>query len=93
MGLQVIDRHLGGPEAQLLGAEVDPVPTGLTPCPLGPAAFTHHVVAEVLASARGERSAPLQVDRCLIDVGDEVERSRRGSWEREEGEKGTGFER
>lgn len=82
MSLQVIDRHLGGPEAQLLGAEVDPVPTGLTPCPLGPAAFTHHVVAEVLASARGEGGAPLQVDRRLIDIGDEVERSRRGPWDR-----------
>lgn len=82
MGLQVVDRHLGGPEAQLLGAEVDPVPTGLTPCPLGPTAFTHHVVAEVLASARGEGGAPLQVDRRLIDIGDEVERGRRGPWHR-----------
>lgn len=74
VGLQVVDGHAGSLQAQLLGAEVDAVPAGLAAPALGPAALAHHVVGEVLASSRAQGGAPLQVDRGLVHVGDEIER-------------------
>lgn len=51
VGLQLIDGHPGSLQAQLLGAEVDAVTTGLTTPAIGPAALTHHIVCQVLASS------------------------------------------
>lgn len=80
MGLQLVDGHPGSLQAQLLGAEVDAVPAGLTAPAVGPAALTHHVVRQVLASARAPGRAPLQVYRGLVHFRDEVGGRRRRSY-------------
>lgn len=49
--LQLIDGHPGALQAQLLGAEVDAVATGLTAAAVGPATLAHHIVCQVLASS------------------------------------------
>lgn len=77
VGLQLVDGHPGPLQAQLLGAEVDAVAAGLAAAAVGPAALAHHVVRQVLASARAPRRAPLQVHRGLVHVGDEVDGRRR----------------
>lgn len=77
--LQLVDGHPGALQAQLLGAEVDAVAAGLAAPAVRPAALAHHVVGQVLASARAARRAPLQVHRGLVHVGDEVDGRRRGT--------------
>lgn len=74
VGLQLIDGHPGSLQAQLLGAEVDAVTTGLTAPTVRAAALTDHVICQVLASSWAPGWAPLQVYRCLIHIGDEVDR-------------------
>ncbi len=80
VGLQLIDGHPGSLQAQLLGAEVDAVTTGLTAPAVGPAAFTHDIVCQVLASSGAPGWTPLQVHGGLIHIGDEVDRRRRRAW-------------
>lgn len=80
VGLQLVDGHPGSLQAQLLGAEVNAVAAGLTAPAVGPAALTHHVVCQVLASSWAEGRAPLQVYRGLVHIGDEVGGCRRRAY-------------
>lgn len=80
MRLQLVDGHPGSLQAQLLRAEVDVVAARLAASAVGAAALTHHVVRQVQASAGAPGRAPLQVDRGLVHVGDEVDRSGWRSW-------------
>lgn len=49
MGLEFIDGDPGPFEAELLGAEVDAVATGLAAPTVSATALAHHIVCQVLA--------------------------------------------
>lgn len=83
MRLQLVDGHPGPLQAQLLGAEMDPVAAGLAAPAVRPAALAHHVVGQVLAPTCAPGRAPFQVDGGLVHIRDEVEGRRRGSWRSE----------
>lgn len=77
MRLELVDGHPRPLQAQLLGAEVDAVATGLAAPAVGPAALAHHVVGQVLAPTAAPGRTPFKVHGGLVHIGDEVEGCRR----------------
>lgn len=74
---EVSNGDFGGFQAILLGAEVHTAAAGPAAAEVaGTAPLAHHTVGDVFPTTFVLRGAPLQVHRCLIDIGNQVLGSR-----------------
>lgn len=89
VSLQVIYRHPGGAQAQLLRGKMNAVAAGLTALTIRTAPLAYHVVSEVLPSAGRCWSSPLQIHRGLVHIGNKVLRSRWGLYENNFGKRNS----
>lgn len=76
MGLEIGDGDLGVFQARLLWDEVNPAPTWPAAAEVTVALLTEHIERNVMPAPVVLRRTPLEDHRRLVNVGNQVERSR-----------------